>query len=182
MKVFLDREEDSFLFHKVEETACGDAILPLTLPTKVGYLKVGGNSEADDHKLTAWDWQDEYQKGACYLLTLNGMWPTWEKIWGRKREETTYWGKCKLEMIKSLQDFMFVNRYVFLVIPCHINTTKHHQNEFNLEEGLNFQLINNMPKNNKGNQRNGEQENLWGSGNKKLYDSCSVYKFNSLYL
>lgn len=73
MKVFLDREEASFLFHKVEETACGDAILPLTLPTKVGSLKVGGSSEADDHKLTDWDRQDEYQKEICYLLTLNGM-------------------------------------------------------------------------------------------------------------
>lgn len=54
MKVFLDGEEDSFLFHKAKETACGDTILPLTLSTKVGDLKVEGNLEADDHKLTDW--------------------------------------------------------------------------------------------------------------------------------
>ena len=39
MKVFLDGAEDSFLFHKVEETASGDAILPLTLSAKVGSLR-----------------------------------------------------------------------------------------------------------------------------------------------
>lgn len=44
-EVFLDGEEDSFLFHKVEEAACGDAILPLTLSTKVGSPKVAGSSK-----------------------------------------------------------------------------------------------------------------------------------------
>lgn len=67
MKVFLDREEDSFLFHKVEETACCDAILPLTLPTKVGSLKVGGSSEADDHKLTGTDKMNTRKRYAICL-------------------------------------------------------------------------------------------------------------------
>lgn len=52
-------------------------------------------------------------------------------------------------------------------------------------KSLNFQLINNLSKNNKGNQRNGTQENLWGSGSKKgskLYDPCVVDKFNCLHL
>ena len=69
MKVFLDGEEDSFLFHKVKETACGKTILPLTLSTKVGYLKVEGNSEADDHKLTDRDWQDNTRNS--YAISLD---------------------------------------------------------------------------------------------------------------
>lgn len=77
IKVFLDGEEDSFLFHKVKKTACGDVILPLTLSTKVGYLKVEGNLEADNHKLN--EWQDEYQKWVCHLLRLHGMGPTCRK-------------------------------------------------------------------------------------------------------
>lgn len=63
MKVFLDGEEDNFLSYKVEEMVRGDVILSLTLPTKVGYLKVGANSEADK----------TYQKWVCYLLRLDGM-------------------------------------------------------------------------------------------------------------
>lgn len=55
MKVFLDGEEACFLLHKVEEAARRDAIPPPTLPTEAGHLTVGGNSEADDHKLSGGD-------------------------------------------------------------------------------------------------------------------------------
>lgn len=61
MKVFLDGEEESFLFHKVEKTACGDAIPPLTWPSKVG-----GNSEADAHRLVGWGWRDDPEMGMLF--------------------------------------------------------------------------------------------------------------------
>ena len=50
MKVFLDREEDSFLLHKVENRHVVTQSLPLGITHRGGLFEVGAHSEADDHK------------------------------------------------------------------------------------------------------------------------------------
>lgn len=92
----------------MKKTACGDVILPLTLSAKVGYLKVEGNSEADNHKLT--EWQDEYQKWVCYLLTLHGMGPTYRKS-GEENVRKQPWLFKKLQNLPfSFKDFTLINK------------------------------------------------------------------------
>lgn len=49
MKVFLDREEDGFLLHKVENRHVVTQSPPLSITHRGGLSEVGAHPEADDH-------------------------------------------------------------------------------------------------------------------------------------
>lgn len=80
MKVFLDREEDSFLLHKVENRHVVMQSLPLSITHRGGLSEVGAHSEADDHKRAG-------QEGSEHQIMWNVA--SASKIWGRKRGQTT---------------------------------------------------------------------------------------------
>lgn len=71
MKVFLGREEDSFLLHKVENRHVVTQSLPLSITHRGGLSEVGAHSEADDHKRAGWEGSEHQGYVECGLGTEN---------------------------------------------------------------------------------------------------------------
>lgn len=78
------------------------------LATELYHQKSVLIMEADNHKLT--EWQDEYQKWVCYLLTLHGMGPTYRKS-GEENVRKQPWLFKKLQNLPfSFKDFTLINK------------------------------------------------------------------------